>query len=57
MNVEKLSTGQYTTTGEEWPGYFPTTSLATAWRLYTISLPTGGKYIYTYDLDNVQYDL
>ena len=53
MNVEGNATVSY----PNWPGYFTTASLATAWRLKSITLPTGGIYEYNYEqLGNINYD-
>ncbi|MCL5034399.1 MAG: RHS repeat protein, partial [Bacteroidetes bacterium] len=57
IDLESISTAQYTDPpAEEWPGYFTSAALATAWRIKTVTLPTGGKYTYTYRTENVQYD-
>ena len=40
----------------EWPGYYTESTFATAWRLKTVTLPTGGIYTYNYETEVIDYD-
>ena len=57
IDLESISTAQYNVPdAEEWPGYFSSNALATAWRIKTVTLPTGGRYTYSYGTENVPQD-
>lgn len=64
MNIEGLETWGYVLDNEtkEWPGYYypgylyTNNDIVDAWRLKTIILPTGGKYTFNYDTEEVRYD-
>jgi YD repeat-containing protein len=58
INIEFIS--RYVATGgqPEWPGHYKREThveLAKAWRLKTITLPTGGRYTFEYDSVFVNY--
>lgn len=58
INLEYITTwgSQWGTQTPEWPGYFYSAVLDSAWRIKTVSLPTGGTYTYTWGTENVTYD-
>ncbi len=55
IDIESISTA-VSTGYPDWPGYFTAPSLNDAWRIKTITLPTGGKYTYEYEPEDVSYD-